>query len=130
MKSVKRYIFKTLLAVFCITVGVDAQERIITAGSAITEVVCALGDCNKIVASDKTSLYPPPIQQLPSIGYRTGINAEGIISLNPTLIIAEKEYVDDAVLAQLAESKIKLLVIEREHNVEGTKKLIEKIGMR
>lgn len=112
----------------CITVGVHAQERIITAGSAITETVCALGDCNKIIASDRTSLYPPQIQQLPSIGYRTGINAEGIISLEPTLVIVEKDYVDEAVIAQLAESKIKLLVIDREHNAEGTKKLIEAIG--
>jgi iron complex transport system substrate-binding protein len=125
---VKGFIFKTLLAVSCITVGVHAQERIITAGSAITETVCALGDCNKIIASDRTSLYPPQIQQLPSIGYRTGINAEGIISLGPTLVIAEKEYVDEAVLTQLSESKIKLLVVDREHTVEGTKKLIEAIG--
>jgi iron complex transport system substrate-binding protein len=104
-----------------------AQQRIITAGSAITETVCALGDCDKIVGSDKTSTFPESIPNLPSIGYRNGINAEGIISLKPTLIIAEKDYVKDEVLAQLSASGIKLLIIDRKLNVADTKKLIASI---
>lgn len=106
-----------------------AQQRIITAGSAITETVCALGDCDKIVGSDKTSTYPESIQNLPSIGYRNGINAEGIISLKPTLIIAEKDYVKDEVLAQLSASGIKLLIIDRKLNVADTKKFIAQIAV-
>jgi iron complex transport system substrate-binding protein len=105
-----------------------AQQRIVTAGSAITETVCALGDCDKIVASDKTSLYPESIQSLPSIGYRNSISAEGIISLKPTLIIAEQEYVKEEVLAQLAASGIKLLIIERKYSIEATKNLITQIA--
>lgn len=103
-------------------------QRIITAGSAITEIVCALGDCDKIVASDRTSLYPEHIQQLPSIGYRTGINAEGILSLKPDLVIAEKDYVENAVLTQLASANVKLVIIERELNVNDTKKTILQIA--
>ncbi|MFN8334113.1 MAG: ABC transporter substrate-binding protein [Cyclobacteriaceae bacterium] len=106
-----------------------AQQRIITAGSAITETVCALGDCDKIVASDKTSLYPESVQSLSSIGYRNGINAEGIISLKPTLIIAEKDYVKDEVLSQLSASGIKLLIIDRTYSVDETKKLITQIAV-
>jgi iron complex transport system substrate-binding protein len=104
------------------------QQRIITAGSVITEIVCALGDCEKIIASDRTSLYPPQVQQLPSIGYRSSINAEGIISMKPTIIIAEKEYVEDAVLQQLASSGIKLVVIDKRVNFEDTKKAITKVA--
>jgi iron complex transport system substrate-binding protein len=108
--------------------SIIAQERIITAGSAITETVCALGDCDKIIASDKTSLYPAQIQQLPSIGYRSSISAEGIISLKPTLIIAEKNYVEDAVLKQLSSTGIRLVVIYRKLTPTDTRKLIEQIG--
>lgn len=118
-------IFLVMLMSFIAAVG---QQRIITAGSAITETVCALGDCSKIVGSDKTSTYPESIQNLPSIGYRNGINAEGIISLKPTLIIAEKDYVKDEVLAQLAASGIKLLIIDRKLNVADTKKFITQIA--
>lgn len=109
-------------------VAANAQDRIITAGSALTETVCALGDCDKIIASDRTSLYPAHIQQLPSIGYRTGINAEGIISLKPTLVIAEKQYVDEAVLQQLAATQIKLVIIDRKENWDDTKKFIRQIA--
>jgi iron complex transport system substrate-binding protein len=110
------------------TLSTYAQERIITAGSAITETVCALGDCDKIIASDRASLYPSKIQQLPSIGYRSGINAEGIISLKPTLIIAEKDYVEEGVLTQLFSTGIKLVIVDRKNNVNDTKKFIAQIA--
>lgn len=103
--------------------------RIITAGSAITETVCALGDCDKIVASDRTSLYPEKIQKLPSIGYRSSITAEGILSLKPTLVIAEKDYLDDVVLQQLSGAHIKLVVVDRKLNFDDTKKFIQQIAV-
>src|SRR5689334_17382086 len=119
-----------ILFIFLLQAGkvVHAQQRIITAGSAITETVCALGDCDKIVASDRTSLYPAQIQQLPSIGYRSGINAEGILSLKPTLIIAEKEYVEEAVLQQLKSSNVKLVIIDKRVTFDDIKKAIIQIG--
>jgi iron complex transport system substrate-binding protein len=103
-------------------------QKIITAGSAMTETVCALGDQGKIVASDRTSLYPAEIQKLPSIGYRTSISAEGIISLQPSLVIAEKDYVEPAVLDQIKSTGIKLLIIERVYTVDGTKNMIRQIA--
>ncbi|RAW02362.1 heme/hemin ABC transporter substrate-binding protein [Pseudochryseolinea flava] len=123
---------KKLITIFILGISMfcHAQEslRIITAGSAITEIVCALGEGSKIVASDKTSLYPDYIQKLPSIGYRSGINAEGILSLKPTIVIAEKNYVEEVVLQQLTTAGIALVVIDRKLNVEDTKKMILQIG--
>ncbi|PZR36435.1 MAG: hemin ABC transporter substrate-binding protein [Azospira oryzae] len=107
---------------------VSYSQRIITAGSAITETVCALGECGKIIASDKTSLYPAEIQKLPSIGYRSGISAEGIISLRPTLLIAEKEYVEATVLTQIQSAGIKVMIIDRVYTLDGTRDLIRKIA--
>lgn len=118
-------IFFVLMLVFSASV---AQTRIITAGSAITETVCALGDCDKIIASDKTSLYPESIQKLPSIGYRNSIGAEGILSMKPTLIITEKDYVKDEVLSQLSATGIKVLIIDRTYSVDATRKLITQIA--
>ena len=120
-----------LLALFVVlTTAAFAQKevRIITAGSAMTETVCALGDCDKIVASDKTSLYPEKIQSLPSIGYRTSINAEGIISLKPTLVIAEKGYVPDVVLEQITSTGVTIVIVERGYDFEATKNVITTIG--
>lgn len=106
-----------------------AQEvRIITAGSAMTETVCALGDCDKIVATDRTSLYPEKVQSLPSIGYRSTISAEGIIALKPTILIVEKDYVEDAVVKQIQSTGIKVVAIARSYDLSGTKDLIRSIA--
>lgn len=105
-----------------------AQTRIITAGSAITEIVCALGDGDKIIASDRTSLYPEYIQKLPSIGYRSGISAEGIINLNPSLIIAERDYVGETVIRQLMSGGFKVIVVEPRYSFNDTKKSIAQIA--
>jgi iron complex transport system substrate-binding protein len=123
------FAFFLLLTLASFSVIQAQQEvRIVTAGSAMTETVCSLGDGAKIVASDRTSLYPAHIQSLPSIGYRNNISAEGIISLRPTLVIAEGGYVDDAVLQQIMSAGIKAIIIERSYDVEGTRRLIRTIG--
>jgi iron complex transport system substrate-binding protein len=124
-----RFSFLLLLALTVFARAHAQKEvRIVTAGSAMTETVCALGDCEKIVASDRTSLYPAHIQTLPSIGYRNNISAEGIISLKPTLVIAEAGYVEDAVLQQIRSAGIKAIIVERVYDVEGTRRLIRTIG--
>lgn len=102
--------------------------RIVTAGSAMTETVCALGDCEKIVATDRTSLYPAQVQSLPSIGYRTGISAEGIVALKPTLFIVEKDYVEGAVVKQIQSTGIKVVEVPRAYDLNGTKTLIRTIA--
>jgi len=106
----------------------QSEVRIVTAGSAMTETVCALGDCNKIVATDRTSLYPGQVQSLPSIGYRSSISAEGIIALKPTLFIVEKDYVEDAVIKQIQSTGTKVVAIARAYDLNGSKELIRTIA--
>lgn len=120
--------FLLISAVLLCSNVVFGQIRVITAGSVVTETVCALGDCDKIVASDRTSLYPAHIQSLPSIGYRSAINAEGILSLQPDLVIVEKDYVDEAVLSQLRSSRVTIVSVEQKYSFEGTKEAIRGIG--
>jgi iron complex transport system substrate-binding protein len=108
--------------------GASAQQRIITAGSSSSEIVCALGLCDKIVATDRTSLYPESLQDLPSIGYRNSINAEGILSLEPDLVILEKSYVTDDLITQLRLSRIKVVVVQSEQNFESSKARIRTIA--
>tara|TARA_B100001057_G_C22848967_1_gene950177 strand:+ start:737 stop:1570 length:834 start_codon:yes stop_codon:yes gene_type:complete len=103
-------------------------QRIITAGSSSTEIVCKLGFCDNIVATDKTSKYPSKVQTLPSIGYRSSITAEGIISLNPDIIIVEKGYVKDILVEQLRSTKRQLIVIDNQSNYENTLERIKIIA--
>jgi iron complex transport system substrate-binding protein len=118
-----------LLFIFLLsTITACAQDRIITAGSSMTETVCALGLSAKIVATDRTSLHPPEMQKLPSIGYRTGISAEGIIALRPSLFVVEKGYVEEAVVDQIKSTGIKVVEAARAYDLAGTKNLVRTIA--
>lgn len=106
----------------------DSQPKIITAGGTITEIVHSLGFGEQIIATDKTSTHPASMQQLPSIGYRNQITAEGIISLKADLILAEEDYLPPIVAEQLANAGIQLELLPNEKSVEGTKTLISQLA--
>lgn len=132
----KYFIFIPLLFFSCVRTGQDQQTvqkddteaRIITMGGTITEIVHSLGLGDAIVATDKTSTYPAEMQNLPSVGYRNGIKAEGILSLSPTLVLVEEGYLMQEVISQLQEAKVKLHLLPVMRSVESTFSLIESIG--
>jgi iron complex transport system substrate-binding protein len=99
-------------------------RKIITAGGTITEIVDALGFGDQIIATDITSTFPASMQQLPSIGYRNQIKAEGILSLGPDLILAEEGYLSEDVVSQLKSAQIEIHFFKKPLRVEETKKLI------
>jgi iron complex transport system substrate-binding protein len=109
--------------------SIDFQNiSIITAGSTVSEVVCALGFCNQIIATDLTSSYPSQLQALPSIGYRNQIKAEGLLSLGPDLILAEEGYITADVVAQIKSAGIRYLEFEKPTTLDGTRKIIRDIA--
>lgn len=110
----------------------DAQtknlNRIVTVGSVLTEIICELGHCDEIVATDQTSVYPPRMNNLPSVGYRTGISAEGILSQNPSLIFLTKKYVRDELPDQLKSSGVAVYEFDGPYSYEATKALITEVA--
>ncbi len=76
-------------------------QRWVSAGGAITEWVVALGGQSKLVGVDTTSLHPSELNKLPSIGYQRQLAAEGILSLQPDLLLGSEEMGPPPVLAQV-----------------------------
>ena len=68
-----------------------AAERIVSLGGDVTEVVYALDAQQQLVAKDSTSTWPATAQSLPDVGYIRQLNAEGILSLRPTLVLASAQ---------------------------------------
>lgn len=68
--------------------GTDAH-RILSVGGAVTEIVYALGEENRLVARDATSSWPPEAEALPDVGYMRALSPEGVLSVAPDLILAE-----------------------------------------
>jgi iron complex transport system substrate-binding protein len=64
-------------------------SRIVSIGGAVTEILYALGLEQRIVAVDATSHYPPQaLRQKRSVGYFRQLSPEGVLGLNPSLILA------------------------------------------
>jgi len=65
-----------------------SSSRIVTIGGAATEIVFALGAGDRVVAVDLSSTYPPEAGTLPKVGYVRAISPEGVLSMEPDLIVA------------------------------------------
>jgi iron complex transport system substrate-binding protein len=97
----------------------DAR-RVVAIGGALTEIVYALGAEASLVAVDTTSQYPADaLRRLPNVGYMRALSAEGVLSLKPTLIIAEGDSGPPAVLAQLRSAGASLALLRRDPSPEG-----------
>ena len=94
-------------------------SRIVVAGGSITEILFYLNESKNIVAVDTTSNYPEAAKNFPSIGYVRALSAEGVLSLNPTLIIGENDMGPQNVLEQLKKTKVELRVLDEKNSIKG-----------
>lgn len=104
-------------AVVLMGVGASAQDvypdakRIVSVGGSVTEVIFALGEQDRLVARDTTSNFPPEVFELPDVGYIRRLSPEGILSVNPDLIIAEDGSGPNETVELLAEAQIPFITI-------------------
>lgn len=64
--------------------------RVVSLGGSVSEVVAALGAADRLVARDTTTTFPESLTALPDVGYVRALSPEGVLSVNPTLILAEE----------------------------------------
>ncbi|KZX55772.1 hemin receptor [Vibrio sp. HI00D65] len=103
------------------------QPRIISAGSAVTELVLALGAEEQLVGIDVTSRFPQS-EKLPKIGYHRNLSAEGLLALEPTTLIGSDEMGPDNAIFQLKSAGVNVEIVNTEANVEGLLKRIDQIA--
>ncbi|WP_182086471.1 ABC transporter substrate-binding protein [Aureimonas sp. ME7] len=68
----------------------EPPERVVSIGGAVTEILYAVGEADRIAAVDTTSIFPrEALAQKPNVGYMRALSAEGVLSLGPDLILME-----------------------------------------
>jgi iron complex transport system substrate-binding protein len=73
------------------SVTVTSVERIVSLTGDVTEILFALGLGDAVVGVDSSATYPPErTRALPNIGYQRRLSSEGILALNPTLVIGDE----------------------------------------
>lgn len=66
----------------------QAPVRIVSLLPSLTETVCALGQCHKLVGVDRYSNWPASQAHLPRVGGGLDPNIESIVALKPDLVLA------------------------------------------
>lgn len=122
-----------MLIAFTLTACTDGSDhanknRVVSVSKQINEFIYDIGAEDNLVARDLTSIYPPAIRQLPSVGYHRALSAEGIISMKPTLFLTDGNIGPDAVLAQLRKVGIPVLVIQPGESLDSAQLLMTRLG--
>jgi iron complex transport system substrate-binding protein len=65
-------------------------QRVISMLPSLTETVCALGACERLVATDRFSNWPEQVNALPKVGGLDDAEVEAIVRLKPDLLLISR----------------------------------------
>ncbi|MCF2490530.1 hemin ABC transporter substrate-binding protein [Dyadobacter sp. CY347] len=130
----KKYFRRSLTFILLFCTGVinaiaGPGQRIVSANGTLSEILYGLGLEKQLVGVDVTSTYPASLEKIPKIGHNRTIAAEGILTLNPDVIIyTDQSLLLPSVVKQLQSSGKKVVEFKHEYSQEGAIKLIRDVG--
>lgn len=106
-----------------------ANLRIVSLGGAITEIIYELNLQKYLVGVDATSNYPTETNRYPRVGYARTLSVEGVLSLNPTHILATEDVGPPAFIRSMkSNKKINFEILDSEYSFNGLIKRIQRIA--
>lgn len=105
-----------------------AQERVVVAGGALTEIVVALGQLDRVVGRDSTSTWPEEVLALPDVGYVRALSPEGLLALNPDLILADAGSGPPETIAVIEAAQVPFVHIEAAYDEAGVLARIDQVS--
>jgi iron complex transport system substrate-binding protein len=111
LKELKKEMRRIYLIMLCCLLHIggwaNAQQRIITLNSSLTETIYGLGLGDRMIATDVTSISPKAAAALPRVSKNRSVSAEGVLSFKPTLVLANEGDVANAVIQQIRAAGVK-----------------------
>lgn len=101
-----------------------APQRIVSLLPSLSETVCELGYCERLVGVDRYSTYPASLQKLPQVGGGLDPHVEMIVALRPDVVLLAKSSQAGARLEALG---LKVLALEPKTHADVQRVLL-KIG--
>lgn len=103
-------------------------NRVVCVSKQINEFIFDIGAQSHLVARDLTSIYPPQITRLTSVGYHRALSAEGIISMRPSVLLTDGNVGPDPVLAQVRSVGIPIETMAPGETLQTAQQLMLKLG--
>ncbi|MEM1022988.1 MAG: ABC transporter substrate-binding protein [Myxococcota bacterium] len=108
--------------------GTAAEERLVTLGGAVTDIVAHLGQGEKIVGIDSTSTTVELPGEPKELGFFRRVAPSGVLSLRPTHVLAVDETGPKELFDLLAKAKVKVTRVGSPTSVDGAQARIMKIA--
>lgn len=103
-------------------------SRIVAIGGSVTEIIYALGEEERLIARDTTSVFPEAALELPDVGYIRQLSPEGVISVDPSLIIALEGSGPPEAVEVLEKASIPMVTVPDRYDREGILEKIRIVG--
>lgn len=102
----------------------QSPQRIVSLLPSLTETVCELGQCQRLVGVDRYSNYPDSVRALAQVGGGLDPNIEAIVALKPDVVLMATSSRAGERLQALG---IKVLALEPKSHAD-VRRVLEKIG--
>ena len=106
----------------------EDPSRIAAIGGSITEIVYALGEQDRLIARDTTSVFPPEALDLPDVGYMRQLSPEGVLSVSPGGILALEGSGPKETIDVLKRASVPYIEVPETFAREGILRKIEVVG--
>lgn len=99
-------------------VTIDSAEAIVPLSGSLSEIVFTLGLGDHVVARDITATFEQAAE-LPVVSHGHDISAEGVLSLQPDLILAETSSGPQTALDQIAAAGVPIVVFDPADGIDS-----------
>jgi cobalamin transport system substrate-binding protein len=101
-------------------------RRIVSLLPSLTESVCALGGCARLVGTDRFSNWPASVAALPKLGGMEDARVEGIVALKPDVVLVSSSA---RVTERLEALGLKVIVLEARNEADAKRSLVLLAGL-
>jgi iron complex transport system substrate-binding protein len=95
-------------------------QRVVSLLPSLTECICALGACARLVGTDRHSNHPASVRGLPKLGGLEDAQVERIVALRPDVVLAAPSA---RVVERLEALGLKVLVLESRNRADVRRSL-------
>ena len=101
-------------------VEITDVSRVVPLSGDIAEIVWTLGLAANVVGVDVSAVYPAgQWEALPKIGSERQLSAEGILSLNPTVVIGKEQAGPPPVIEQLRGAGVPVVILPEPRTIDA-----------
>ena len=103
----------------------QSPQRIVSLLPSLTESVCAMEQCQRLIGVDRYSNYPASVKALPQLGGGLDPNIEAIVALKPDVVLVSSASRASGRLEALG---LKVVALETKNHAD-VKRVLQKLGV-